>query len=96
MCAPSAATAVKVPDGALVRSPALRPQQWIVPVLRRAQVWEPPALTAVNVVVGAGGSVGSGSGVCGLTMGGGVRPPQQETPRSRIAQLWRVPAATAR
>ena len=37
-------TDAKLPLGGAVRALLLIPQQWIVPVLRKAQLWKPPAL----------------------------------------------------
>ena len=87
------------------------PQQSIVPVLRSAQVWKPPALTAVYVVgvgvgVGVTGSGVVGSGVTGsgvvcassaiASSGRSSRLPQQLAPVGLSAQEWRMPALTAR
>ena len=100
-----------MPAGAIVRLSSLLPQQTIVPVLRSAQVWNQPALSAVNVVgvgvgVGVGGAGATGSRptrpgvVCAssaiASSGRSSRRPQQLAPVGLSAQECRIPALTAR
>ena len=61
----------------------LCPQHASDPSVRIAQVWRAPALTAVNVPVGAAPSRYS------------LSPQQAMVPSVRIAQLWKVPTLTA-
>ena len=60
------------------------PQQTRVPPTRIAQVWAPPAETAVNVPAGIPSSWPSESS-----------PQQTRVPPTRIAQVWAPPAETA-
>ena len=63
----------------------LLPQHVISPFSRIAQVYEPPALTAIKRPAGASPGL----------YGYGFSPQHAISPFSRIAQLWPMPALTA-